>query len=218
MTRARLLHACVALMVLAAVVLEVVTAIRQGPGEAGTMSERLTRLFSYFTIDSNLLVGATSAALVVDPHRDGRLFRVLRLDGLLCIVVTGIVYHSVLSGNLELSAAGAVSNFLLHSSVPIGAVAVWLLVGPRPRIDPATRWWSVALPLAWIVYTFTRGSIVGWYPYPFLDVAQVGLPRSLANTAVVAVIFLVLARVVELLERRLRSVPAPGQTSRQGAA
>jgi len=211
-TVARVLHACVPLMVLGAIALELVTAITQGPGVAGTMSERLTRLFSYFTIDSNLLVGATSAALAVTPNRDGRIFRVLRLDGLLCIVVTGIVYHSVLSGNLELSPAGAVSNFLLHSSVPVVAVVVWLLAGPRPRVDPATRWWSVALPLAWIVYTFTRGSIVGWYPYPFLDVAQVGLPRSLANTAVVAVIFLVLARAVELLERRLRPAPAPEPT------
>ena len=182
------------------------------------MSERLTRLFSYFTIDSNLLVGATSTALAVNPHRDGRVFRVLRIDGLLCIAVTGIVYHSVLSGNAELSAAGAVSNVLLHSSVPIVAVAAWLLAGPRPRIDPATRWWSVALPLVWIVYTFTRGSIVDWYPYPFLDVAVVGLPRSLANTAVVAVIFLVLARAAELLERRLRPAPAPERTSAPGTA
>ena len=144
---ARVPHAVVALMVLGAIALEPWTAFRQGPGIAGTKAERLTRLFSYFTIQSNILLGVTSALLAVRPDRDGRVFRVARLDGLLCIVVTGIVYHAVLTGVADLTPAGELSNLLLHTAVPIGALLAWLLTGPRPRIDRVTALWAVAYPM-----------------------------------------------------------------------
>lgn len=199
-------------MVAGGVGLELYTALTSGPGVAGTMAERLTRLFSYFTIQSNLIVGVTSAMLAARPARDGRVFRIARLDGLLCIAVTGIVYHLVLSGLNDLTPAGALSNLLLHTTVPVGALLAWVLVGPRPRIDTTTVWWSVAYPLVWIAYTFTRGAVVGWYPYPFLDVGQIGYGTALVNTAIVAVVFLVLAWGARLLERVM---PGRGATLRE---
>jgi hypothetical protein len=200
---ARSLHGLVATMVAVGVALEVITAFVDGPGIAGSMTERLVRLFSYFTIQSNILIGVTSAMLAIRPDRDGRVFRVARIDGLLCIAVTGIVYHVALSGLHDLTPAGALSNFLLHTAVPLVAVVAWVVVGPRPRIDVATVWWSAAYPLAWIAYTFVRGAVTGWYPYPFLDVSIVGYVTAAVNTAIVAVVFLALASALHLLERRL---------------
>jgi hypothetical protein len=60
---ARALHGLVAAMVAVGLTLEVVTALTSGPGVAGTMTERFVRLFSYFTIQSNILVGVTSGML-----------------------------------------------------------------------------------------------------------------------------------------------------------
>ncbi|KLN34401.1 hypothetical protein FB00_12690 [Cellulosimicrobium funkei] len=204
---ARVLHALVALAALTGAVMELVIALVDGPGTAPSQAERLVRLFSYFTIQSNLLVGVVSLLLAVRPERDGPVFRVAHLDALLCIAVTGIVYNTVLRGLAELSAAGQVSNLLLHLLAPVLAVAAWLLVGPRPRVDAATVWWSVAYPLAWIAYTFVRGAVVGWYPYPFLDVGELGLGRALVNTAVVAAVFLALAWLVRVVDGRLRPAP-----------
>ncbi|WP_319946738.1 Pr6Pr family membrane protein [Cellulosimicrobium cellulans] len=204
---ARTLHALVAVAALTGVVLEVAIALVDGPGTAPSQAERLVRLFSYFTIQSNLLVGGVSVLLAARPARDGTVFRVARLDALLCIAVTGIVYNTVLRGLQDLTSAGQVSNLLLHLVAPLLAVAAWGLVGPRPRVDAATVWWSVAYPLAWIAYTFVRGAVVGWYPYPFLDVGELGLGRALVNTGVVAVVFLALAWLVRLVDSRLRPAP-----------
>ncbi|WP_330932806.1 Pr6Pr family membrane protein [Cellulosimicrobium cellulans] len=66
----------------------------------------------------------------------------------------------MLRGLAELSPAGQVSNLLLHLLAPVLVVAAWLLVGPRPRVDAATVWWSVACPLAWTAYAFVRGAVV----------------------------------------------------------
>ncbi|SMF52478.1 hypothetical protein L603_004900000110 [Cellulosimicrobium cellulans J34] len=204
---ARVLHALVALAALTGVVMELVIALVDGPGTAPSQAERLVRLFSYFTVQSNLLVGVVSVLLVVRPARDGAVFRVARLDALLCIAVTGIVYQTVLRGIAELSAAGQVSDLLLHLLAPLLALVAWVLVGPRPRVDAATVWWSLAFPLAWIAYTFVRGAVVGWYPYPFLDVTTLGLGPALLNTAVVAVVLVGLAWLVRVVDARLRAAP-----------
>ncbi len=204
---ARVLHAAVALCALAGIGTELVTALLDGPGIAGTMTERLVRLFSYFTIQSNILAGAIAVALAVRPDRDGRVFRVLRLDAVLCITVTGIVYHAVLRGLNELTPSGAFANLLLHTVVPALALVAWLWVGPRPRITWSTVAWSVAYPLVWIAYTLVRGAIVDWYPYPFLDVGEIGLGATLVNTALVAVVFLVLATAALWVDRRLPPAP-----------
>ncbi len=204
---ARTLHAIVALAATVGVALELVRAITGGPGGAPTHAERIVRLFSYFTVQSNILVLVTSWLLVLRPDRDGRVFRVARLDALLCIAVTGLVFHTVLAeDSAQLTPSGNLAGFLLHTLSPAGAVVAWLLVGPRPRFDGTTVWWSVAYPLAWIAYTFVRGAVVAWYPYPFLDVAAIGPGRALLNTAAVAVLFLVLAGLLGLIDRRLPAV------------
>ena len=117
---------------------------------------------------------------------------------------------ALLAGEADLTPSGALANLLLHTVSPVGAVVAWLLVGPRPRFDRRTVWWSVAYPLAWIGYTFVRGAAVHWYPYPFLDVATIGLGRALLNTAVVAVLFLALAGLAGLVDRRLPAGPRGG--------
>jgi hypothetical protein len=201
---ARTLHGVVFVAAVVGILMEVVTAL--GADDVGT---RLVRLFSYFTIQSNILAAIAAGMLGWRPDRRGRFFAVLRLDALLCIAVTGIVYHAVLAGLQDLTAAGAISNFLLHTLVPVGTVVAWLVVGPRPRLSPATVGWSVVYPLAWIAYTFLRGAVVDWYPYPFLDVSEIGLASALVRTGVVAVIFLALAFGALALERVLPPTPRP---------
>ncbi|MFD6449017.1 Pr6Pr family membrane protein [Promicromonospora sp. NPDC060204] len=200
---ARFLHLLVAVLALGGFAIEFVIALTSGPGLAPTHAERMVRFFSYFTIQSNLLIGGTSLALALDPRRDGPVFRVLRLDGLLCIAVTGIVYNTVLRGLEMVGGAGPVPNTMLHVLAPLFAVVVWVWVGPRPRVTAATVWWSVVYPVAWLVYTFVRGAVTGWYPYPFLDADELGWARALINAGGVAVVFLVLAWGVRWADGRL---------------
>ena len=205
---ARVLHAAVLAVAGTGIALEVSRVFTEDPGAAGSTLGRLVRLFSYFTILSNLLVAVVAGLLVLDPRRDGRVFRVARLDGVVCIAVTGIVYVTVLRGVSALTAAGQLSNALLHYVCPPLCVLVWLLTGPRPRIDARTLAWTPLAPLAWVAYTFVRGAVVGWYPYPFLDVTLHGHAGALAATLVVAVLLLVLAGVAD---RTLP--PEPGDTA-----
>lgn len=43
---------------------------------------------------------------------------------------------------------------------------------------------AVDVVAAWIVYTFVRGRLVDWYPYPFLDVRKIGYRAAFGSTVV----------------------------------
>ncbi|MFG1621490.1 Pr6Pr family membrane protein [Kribbella sp. NPDC049227] len=166
--------------------------------------ERVFNVFAYFTIQSNLLLGATVLVLALQPDRpQGTLFKTLRLNGVLCIAVTGIVYHLVLAGLGELTGWAEVANFLLHTATPILGVLGWLLFGPRGVVDQRIVGWSIVYPLLWLVFTLVRGEFVGFYPYPFVDVGEHGYARVLLNCLLVAVLFLALAAGASFLDRRL---------------
>lgn len=213
-TASRLWHAVLAALVLATVVAQIVLLVQGGvdvnSGDAArpALAERFVRFFSFFTVESNLLVLATSIALVVDPERDGALFRVLRLDALLGIAITWIVFALVLSKIVHVEGVAAWINFGFHDASPFLALVGWLAFGPRPRIDMRTIALAFVWPVAWIVYTLVRGASVGWFPYPFLDTAALGYPKVFANIAIVIGLALVLAGVMRWLDAKQ---PATGR-------
>jgi hypothetical protein len=178
-----------------------------GDAPAG-IGTRLLRFFSYFTIQSNLLVLAVALSLLRDPARDGRGWRVLQLDALLGIATTGVVFGTVLAGLLQLSGAAAWANAGLHYAAPAMAVLGWLLFGPRPRIDRRTLLPAMAWPAAWLAWTLLHGALTGWYPYPFLDAGKLGYPKALSAIGVVLLLALALAMLLRWLDARLPATRA----------
>jgi hypothetical protein len=176
-----------------------------GEGSVG-IAVRLVRLVSYFTIESNLLVLALAVSLVLAPDRDGRGWRVLQADALLGIIITGLVFATVLAGQVQHHGVGAWVNAGFHYFAPGWAVAGWLLFGPRPRLDWVTIGWLFAWPLLWIIYTFAHGAATGWYPYPFLNAHTHGYAVALRNTAAVVVLALIIIAILRPLDRRLRTL------------
>ena len=207
----RVWHAVLALVVLASMVAQVVLLLGGGrdanSGEAATSTATsLVRFVSYFTVQSNLLVLVAAVSLALDPQRDGRFWRVLRLTGLLGITVTGLVFGAVLAPLVHRTGIDWWINAGFHYVSPFMAFLGWAVFGPRPRVDGRTVAWAVVWPVAWVVYTMVRGAIVGWYPYPFLDAGEIGYAVALRNTGIVVVLALLLLWLFRWLDGRLRPV------------
>ncbi|KRA41571.1 Pr6Pr family membrane protein [Pseudoxanthomonas sp. Root630] len=164
---------------------------------------RLLRFFSYFTVQSNLLVLAAAVSLAVDPQRDGALWRVLRLDALLGIAVTGVVAATLLAGLVQHTGIGLWINAGFHQFSPVWTLAGWLLLGPRPRIDLRTVGWAFAWPVAWLAYTMAHGALTGWYPYPFLNADTLGYGRVGITLLVILAAALATALLLRAVERGL---------------
>ncbi len=206
-------HAVLALVVGASMITQVVLIIHGGTdvntvtteGSAG-LAVRLVRLFSYFTIQSNLFVLALAVSLVLNPSRDGRLWRVVHADALLGIIITGLIFATVLARLVHPHGVAAWVNAGFHYFSPAAALLGWLLFGPRPRLDWATLGWLWVWPVLWIGYTFAVGAATKWYPYPFLDVQLHGYAIALRNTVGVVVVALVIIAILRFLDQRLPTI------------
>jgi hypothetical protein len=168
-----------------------------------TAAGRVTNQLFYFTIESNLIIAVTTLLLAVRLTRSSPLFRVFRLAGLVAIVITGVVYHAVLAGLVRLTGGWVITNLVLHTVVPVMAVAGWLVFGPRRQATWRLVMLSLVYPAVWLGMTLIRGPLVGWYPYPFVNVDRLGYPRVLLNALAITVLFVVIGTVLTGVDRWL---------------
>lgn len=180
----------------------------------GTPLGRSLNVFSFFTIQSNVIVGVTTLLLALDPARSSTAFRVFRMTGLVGITVTFVVFHVVLSRLLDLETWAEAANQLLHTVVPVLAIAGWAAFGPRGLTSARVARLSTLFPVFYMAFTLIRGPLNSdWYPYPFANVKTLGYVRVVINAAWIALLFVSLAAGATALDRRLRRqepAPAPG--------
>lgn len=180
----------------------------------GTPVGRALNVFAFFTIQSNVLVGVTSAMLAARLACTSTVFAVARLVGVVAITVTMVIYHLTLSGLVALDTTGQVANQLQHTVVPLLCLVGWLLLGPRGLTSTRVAALTVLFPLAYVVFTAVRGPLASdWYPYPFADVAELGYLRVAVNAVGIGVLFLALSFGASLLDRRLPGVWTRGRSA-----
>lgn len=207
---ARLWFGAIAIIVAIALIIQIVLIFTGGQdvnsgstGQGESLGTRFVRLFSFFTIQSNLFVLGTSIVLAFNILKDGPVWRVLRLDALLGIIITGLVYDTVLAQLVHPTGWALAATIGFHYISPWATLVGWLLFGPRPRMSWGTCLAAFLWPVLWLVYTFINGAVTGWYPYPFLNVTLIGYADSIRNCLIVLAIGVVIAVVLTLLDKWL---------------
>lgn len=142
--------------------------------------ERLIDLLSYFTIWSQICVGIIMTLLWLNPQRDGKWFRVFRLDSVLMITVTGVVYNLLLGPAYPPVGLNKISSPLEHTITPLITVIVFLAFGPRGWINRSIVAKAFIVPIVYVIYTLLRGLVINEYPYDFFDVVSYGYAYVLA--------------------------------------
>jgi hypothetical protein len=163
--------------------------------------------FSFFTIQSNIAAAATLllTALVRQDERS-KTFDAVRGAATFYIAITGAVFALLLSGHQEdLDTDVALVNFVVHFLTPLVLVVDWFLDPPRHRIGTRIAVLWLTYPVAWFAYTLIRGSVTGWYPYPFVDVNRHGYATVLLLAVMFTVVFAAFAALFSWLTR-LRAV------------
>ena len=162
--------------------------------------------FSYFTNLSNIfaavvfIIGAISLLTYRKPTpRDD----LIRGAAVVAMAVVGVVF-SLLLRNEDLGTLLPWVNFVLHYLMPVVVVVEWLVQPPKSKISfRQTLYWLI-YPLLYVVYSLIRGTIVGFYAYPFLNPAKIGGYGVVALYCVgIFVLFLVFSVVFQWLGNRL---------------
>lgn len=172
----------------------------------------VTGLLPYFTIQSNMAYAIFAVVAAVQGFRgDPATSAAVKGAVTLYITITGLVYHLVLTnpasgfsvGPIERAVPEAIGNQLLHTVVPLLAVLDWLLFDALGRYRWRYALYWLAFPLGYLGFALVRGLIVEKYPYPFIDVSDLGYDGVGVSTVVFAVAFWILGLLFVLLDRTL---------------
>ncbi|AYN66746.1 hypothetical protein D1013_04800 [Euzebyella marina] len=172
--------------------------------------ESIIRFFSYFTILTNLLATIFFTVRLTGFKKKPFLF--LWSPGALTaitsfILIVGLVYQTVLRSIWEPTGLQQLVDELLHTINPLFVLVYWILfVEKKDLVIKALLSW-LWYPIIFLVYTLIRGRFTNFYPYPFLNVDNLGYTRVLLNvTIIVAVTLTIFALLLNvgrwLLQKR----------------
>jgi len=127
---------------------------------------------------------------------------------IIAIVLVGVFYHALLSHLVNLSGLELWADHGTHTFVPILSGLWWIFLASKPGF----RWSDVGLWLIWpvvyVVYIMTRASFSGFYPYPFLNLPEIGWGGLIPGVAGLFVTFIVVGLLMTVLGRFFG--PRPG--------
>ncbi len=136
-----------------------------------------SKVFMYFTIQSNIalaLISAVGIVLLLRNKPVGSAWYVIRYVGAVAITLTGAVFTFVLAPTLG-DRAWNLHNVLTHVVVPIASIVDFFVTGVYGDIKKAHVFFVTLPPLAYAVYAGI-GYAAGWefsggvnYPYFFLN-------------------------------------------------
>jgi hypothetical protein len=147
------------------------------------------QFFSYFTILTNLLVAVyftreVFTANSIKTRASGNLTAIT-----IYILVVGIIYQLLLRSG-ELKGMHWLANELLHSLIPVLTLIYWYLYEDKKNLTyQLIPKWTV-YPLLYLAYILIRGQISGSYPYPFINVTDLGIAKALMNAFWIAIFFI----------------------------
>ncbi|WP_294615290.1 Pr6Pr family membrane protein [uncultured Gilliamella sp.] len=171
------------------------------PWQPITSIGRLVFYYSFFTVLSNFMLALSCFWLAFNPNCNRFSFKVIRLNGLIGVIITALVYNLILRAiHRPPNAILSFTNECLHVVIPALGFLTWLIWGPFRRINFKVIVSSLLSMLAYGIYIFVRGYYTNQYPYPFINVTRIGYPKALLAVSMVVVLFLGLAFFLWLIE------------------
>jgi hypothetical protein len=186
--------------------LAVQVALAVGGKGGWDVAASIVRLFSFFTILTNVLVALAFTGPLLRDHR--RLARWSASEGVrasvaMYITVVGVIYHLLLAPYWNPTGWLLIVNVVLHTVTPTAFVLDWLLFTPKGRLRwiDAAKW--LGFPLVYGAWTLVHGLATGWWPYGFVDPGQIGWGGLGVSLMAFAAFFYALGLLIVAMDRAL---------------
>jgi hypothetical protein len=181
-------------------------------GEYSSIAETLFVYLGYFTVWANVLIALAFTVPLLNPDRklaDFFMRPAVRAALATYILMVSVVYHMLIvpywnpQGFTWLTATG------LNTVMPILYIIDWLFFAEkRPIFYKHLPYWLI-FPTVYGVTSIIRGLFTNVYPYPFLNVAELGIGDVLFNmfglVAVFAVVGPIFIKVAHLISDRTKA-------------
>jgi len=163
-----------------------------------SISETTIRFFSYFTILTNSIVAIYFTLITIKSKRN--LTALIYKPGTLTAITTyitmvGLLYQIMLRHLWQPTGLQMIVDELLHTLIPILVIIYWYLYENKPLVTYKNipKW--LIYPLLYLIYILIRGTVSNFYPYPFIDVVNLGLSKVFINSILLIALFVGLSAV-----------------------
>ena len=163
------------------------------------LKDTIPNFFSYFTILSNLLVAISLTVVIfASKTKIGDIFSLPTTSSAIAlyILIVGLVYNLVLRGIWDPKGWQLVADNLLHVAVPVLYFIYWLIFILKGTLNWKDGIAWTYFPLAYLTYSLIRGHFVSWYPYPFLDVNELGYLQVFINVVFIVIAFVIFSSLM----------------------
>jgi hypothetical protein len=167
---------------------------------------RVIDFFSYFTIETNILIALVLTIFCTQPQAERFLTGTSFISALVVyIIVVGVVYELLLRHLWHPQGMQLLADIVLHDAVPFLYSLYWLMFISKGSL----RWSDSAIwllyPVVFFLYSMFRGVTFGIYPYPFINADQLGFERVFENALIFLAVFYGLGAGLTLLDHALGS-------------
>ena len=138
---------------------------------------RPAEYFAYFSIQGTLIASvmlAYTGWLAWNGTPEKKQVTIARVSATTYSIVIAVVYNALLRGGAgDIRDAGyawpVVPNEIMHVWAAVLMVLDWALVAGLSSVRLRAAFWAAAFPLAWLLFSVTRGILDGWWAYWFLN-------------------------------------------------
>ena len=182
--------AALGIAIVAAVTL--LTRVYLRTGEDGSVLGAISYLSQFFTILTNAVIMAVMALIAAGRNVSARWVKA----AIIAIVIVGIVYHLLLAHLVEFVGLAFWADHGVHTVVPALSLLWWLFLAPKPPFQRFDLGLWVVWPIAYCTYILIRASFSGFYPYPFLNLPELGWNGLAVSIAGLLLSFIVIGLVI----------------------
>lgn len=158
--------------------------------------ETLVRYFTFFTILSNILV----ALVFTSEWLQSNLLKFFAKSNTqiaiaVYIFVVGFVYNTILRFIWQPKGLDKLADELLHLVIPIAYILFWYFKFSKQIINYNSIIGWLLFPIIYIIVVMIRGYFSDYYPYPFLNVSDLGIIKVFYNTIYMTLFFVIVSFV-----------------------
>jgi len=205
-----LLAAIIALAAWFALIGEIYFVITRAEANHLTILQVLGRFWSFGTMLTNLLVAISlSVVLIIPNSAAGKFFsKSMIVTGVVLYILLVFLGFNIFLRHLHhLQGLKKLDSELLHVVVPALYFLYWLFFASKTSLQ-----WKYALlwlagPLVYFIYILVRGAIDGFYPYPMVDVNELGYPHVILFAAGAGIGIIILGLLLIAIARSQRKNP-----------
>ena len=173
------------------------------------LAEAASRMLSFFTILTDILVALAMTLPWLAPESKLGVFfsRPSVRTAITCyIIVVSAVYYAILRKLWNPEGLQYLADTIEHCVAPALYIVDWLRLCAEGdglgKVGPMVA----ALSRGLRRFSLLHGAVTGFYPYPFLEVTQLGYERVLLNMGVLTAAFAVLGLILVGIDRLLGAV------------